>query len=243
MFSGSVARQSRSVRGTFAPMDLQLDRHRARRAQQLPTVSVLAGAPPSIVPLYRRALEREGRGIVQTSASARSEVERAWVENVVRSNDLLRAALENLAHHAQQSPLAMSAELAGRSSAERDLYFRTLTPSRSMEGVRRVLIDRQTPESLSTILALIGEDRAPGLLRETIIRVEAEVMEPPRPVLARPVEPKREDAARSEAEAFLQRSLSASARLKGLFELNGKLPLEDGRVLEVDFLSRDLRIA
>jgi hypothetical protein len=145
-------------------MIIELDRHRRRRAQNIPTVSVLAGPPARVVRAFKRHLEEEARTVVECRALDRAFAERAIIGALFSHSELEGEAIRAVASAARRATEEVREDLACKSSIERELFFDSLPATAIVKAARAVLERDEERAKLAGLIALLGPQRTPGLI-------------------------------------------------------------------------------
>src|SRR4051812_31361589 len=90
-----------------------LDRHQRRRAQGIPTVSVLSGPPGAGVPAWLHWAEARGLPQAGTHEAAEAGVARAWLEAIAAQRDVAADAAAFLGARAGLAPGELARRLGG----------------------------------------------------------------------------------------------------------------------------------
>ena len=167
--------------------------------------------------------------------------EEAWLSDSVHMAARVCVTLPSLPVALQAPSPAVDAYLRGAESQTRALVRegRVSVEAPSREDVERRIaeLDIPTPPASRRALEQLTADGVPD---EVLVRYG----EAAREVATTEHSPEAVDRARSSAERFLYALLEAMPDTRGLFELNARAGfLLRGRSVEVDFLSRRLRLA
>lgn len=157
----------------------RLERHAQRRAQGIPTVTVLVGNPGLGAHRFHRWVEAGGGTVVASAAIERAAVFSAWVAAACAGRDLWFDAARELARELGVEAEALARSLRGKSLTERELTLEGARawPSDAAVLGRLILLEAPGPpwrllgdadglRTLGALHALIGPGPALLLLCE-----------------------------------------------------------------------------
>jgi hypothetical protein len=166
----------------------RLDRHAQRRAQGIPTVTVLAGPPGLGARLFQRWAESCGVAVVTVVASEWVAVSSVWMAAACAGRDLWADAARDLARELGEDAEVLLRSLRGKSRPERELVLEGTRVWTSDEAVlrRRILLEAPGPpgllpgddeglRTLAALHALVGPGPALLLLGREGPNVAAQV--------------------------------------------------------------------
>ncbi|MBM7112456.1 endonuclease domain-containing protein [Archangium primigenium] len=174
-------------RSSPPPLPNTLERHQRRRAQGIPTLTVLAGPPVAALTLWRAWLAPHARALVLLAEPSAPGLVREWLTALEGLQPLARFAADFLGAAAHLDSGTLPARLEGKTEHERDVLLRVLWPhlppgdvATACQGLLRpaqvlhksggavdallALWPQEPLRALAAMHALVPERRAPAVL-------------------------------------------------------------------------------